>query len=322
MALMYLFIFIFSCFLLVYSAKWLIDALLEIGKYLGWKEFIVAFFTVSLGAVAPELFIGISSAINNVPELALGNILGQNILLFSLTIGVCAIILKNGIEVESRTVRSGSTFAVIGALLPLFLVLDGELSRIDAVILLLFFFFFVFWLFSKKERFTKIYEKEQEKKENKGVAFLVKNIGILVMGLILIIICSHGIVKSSIIFSDFLNISLPLIGVLIVAIGVGLPETYFSVILAKKGQSWMILGGLMGAVAISSTLVLGIVALINPIVINFSEIPSLIIARAFLVMCSLFFLFFIRTERRISTKEGIILISMYIIFITLEIIMK
>jgi len=317
-----LLIFLASCFLLVYSAKWMIDSLLKIGRYLGWKEFVVAFFTVSLGAVAPELFIGISSALNKVPELAFGNILGQNILLFSLTVGICAIILKNGIEVESRTVRTGSTFAVIGAILPLILILNGELSRIDGLVLLLFFFIFIFWFFSKKERFTKIYEEDVSDKEKGGFKFFLKNTWILLIGIILIIISSQGIVKSSIAFSEAWGASLPLIGILIVAAGVGLPETYFSVVLARKGQSWMILGGLMGAVAISSTLVLGITSLIHPITIEISQIPSLFIARVFLLLCALLFLFFVRTGRRISTREGTILIFLYLTFFILEILMK
>jgi len=322
MIVIHLSVFLISCLVLVYSAKWIIDTLLKIGKYLGWKEFVVAFFTISLGAVAPEFFIGISAALNKVPELAFGNILGQNILLFSLTVGICAIILKNGIEVESRTVRTGTTFAVIAAILPLLLILDGELSRIDGAVLLLFFFFFIVWLFSKKERFTKIYEGDEKEKKWPGFLLFLKNLGIVFIGILFVVISSQGIVKSSIAFSEILGVSLPLVGILIVAFGVGLPETYFSAVLARRGQSWMILGGLMGAVGISSTLVLGIVSLIHPFTIDISMMPSLVIARAFLIICALLFLFFIRTGRRISTREGVILISLYVIFVVLEILFK
>ncbi len=322
MIIVYLLIFLISCLALVYSAKRIIDTLLEIGRHLGWKEFVVAFFTISLGAVVPEFFIGVSSAISRVPELAFGNILGQNILLFTLTVGICAIILKNGIEVESRTVRTGSTFAVIAATLPLLLILNGELSRIDGIVLLLFFFLFVFWFFSKSERFTKIYDKEEKVVSRMAGPHLFKKICILFAGILIIIASSQGIVQSSIIFSEMLGTSLPLIGILIVAFGVGLPETYFAVALAKRGQSWMILGGLMGAVAISSTLVLGIVSLIHPITIDISGIPSLVIARAFLVFCAFLFLFFVRTGRKISTKEGTILILIYASFVVLEILFK
>ncbi len=320
--LLYISMFLVSCFLLVFSAKWLIDSLTRIAKYLGWKEFVVAFFTVSLGAVAPEFFIGIISAVNRVPELAFGNILGQNILLFSFTVGICALILKNGIEVESKTVKGGSTFAVMAALLPLILILDGNLSRSDGVILLLFFFIFIYWLFSKKERFSKVYEGMDEKAKKGGIGSFLKNVALVVAGFTIVILSAQGIVESSKFFSEFAGVSIPLIGILIVAVGVGLPETYFSVMLAKKGQSWMILGGLMGAVAMSSTLVLGTVALIDPITIDMADRSAFFLARIFLVLCAVLFLFFVRSGRRISTKEGIILLFIYAAFVITEIILS
>lgn len=315
-------VFLLSCFVLVFCAKILIDSLTGIAKYLGWKEFVVAFFTVSLGSVAPEFFIGIVSAFNDVSDLALGNILGQNILLLSLTVGICAIILKNGIEVDSKIVRGGATFAIIGALLPLVLIYDGVLSRSDGVALLLFFASFMYWLFSKKERFTKVYDDITEEEKNGKPFFLLKKASLLVLVFLLVVLSAQGIVGSSMYFSESLGVSIPIIGIIIVAIGVGLPETYFSITLARKGQSWMILGGLMGAITISSTMVLGIISIIRPIVVDMSTIPSFYIARIFLIVCALFFLFFIRTGRRISTLEGIILVFAYISFVILGILIQ
>ncbi len=322
MPLLYISIFIASCFILVLAAKKIIDCLDRVARFLGWKEFVVAFFTVSFGAVAPEFFIGISSAWHKIPELSFGNILGQNILLFSFTVAICAIILKNGIEVDSKTVRAGCTFAAVVALLPLFLVLDGALSRIDGAILLLFFLFFIFWLFSKKERFTKVYDIEEEHKTKNNFSCFLKDIGTLLAGFFLIILGAEGIIRASLAFSDIIALSLPVVGLLIVALGVGLPETYFSFMLAKRGQSWMIIGGLMGSVAISSTLVLGTIALICPIHINIGENPSLVMARIFLIFCALLFLFFAKTRNHISTKEGILLLLIYIIFIAIEILIR
>jgi len=325
---LYIIIFIVSCFVLAFAAKKMIDALDRIARYLGWREFVVAFFTISFSAVAPEFFIGVSSALRHIPKLSLGNIIGQNILLFSFTVAICAIILKNGIELESRTVRATCTFAVIAALLPFVLLWDGVLSRSDGIILLLFFLFFIFWLFSKKERFTRIYheadglpDKKENRIENKFFSF-IKNLGILFGGFLMIILSAEGIIKSSLVFSETIAIPLPLVGLLIVAIGVGLPETYFAFMLAKRGQSWMILGGLMGAIAISSTLVLGTVALISPVQIEIGEIPSLFVARVFLILCALLFLFFARTRSRISTKDGILLLLIYITFLIIVILTK
>ncbi len=103
-------------------------------------------------------------------------------------------------------------------------------------------------------------------------------------------------------------------------LGNALPETYFAVISAKKGQTWMILGNLMGSVIVPATLVLGIVALICPIeIIDFSPFA---IARFFLIISALFFLFFVRTGRKITRKEALFLLLIYIVFVATEILTR
>jgi len=310
------FIFLISCILIVVTGKLVIEALIRISRFLHWKEFIVAFFTASLGAVLPEFFIGITSALKGVPQLSLGNIFGQNIILFTLAPALCVLMLKR-LEMESRTVRAGSTFAILVAILPLLLILNGELSRADGIILISCFFFYIFWLFSKKERFSKVYEQEEEIKKS-SIGFL-KDLLTVLAGLILIAVFAYGIVDSAETFSEQLNIPPLLIGILVIGLGVALPETFLVINLAKRGQSWMILGSLMGAVAISSTLVLGIVALISPIVISVEDLSVLESARIFLIISAVFFLFFSRTGNKITLRESLFLLGIYIAFLLFEI---
>lgn len=313
------FYFLFLSSILAYSAKWMVAALMRVARYLCWKEFVVAFFAVSLGAVVPEFFVGVSSALRGFPSLSLGNIVGQNIILFTLAPALCAFLLKN-LEMESRTVKAGSTFAVAAAFLPFLLLLDGELSRTDGILLILLFLLYVFWLFSKRERFTKVYDNHEKGDVVEKFRGFLKDIFIITAGLVLVVLVSQGMINSAVSFAEKLAISLPLVGILIVSLGTGLPETYFAVTLARKGQSWMILGGLMGAVAVSSTLVLGIVALIHPIeILDFSPFA---IARIFLITSALFFLFFVRTHRKITVREGLFLLAFYILFLMVEIITK
>ena len=312
-------IFLISCVLLVVAGKLVIDALMRVSKFLHWKEFVVAFFSVSLGAVLPEFFIGITSALKGVPELSLGNIFGQNIILFSLAPAICVFILGK-LEMESRTVRAGSFFAVLVAILPLLLILNGELSRIDGIILISAFFFYIFWLFSKRERFSKIYNHEEERPVIKKLQSFLKDIAIIFGGLLLIVLFAQGVVNSAQEFSSIIGIPLALVGIFIVGLGVALPETFLVINLARKGESWMILGGLMGAVAVSSTLVLGMVALIQPIVFEqIEEFSPFATARIFLIISALFFLFFSRTDRKICFKEAIFLLGIYIVFLLFEI---
>ncbi|MDP3982393.1 MAG: hypothetical protein Q8P70_02525, partial [bacterium] len=108
------------------------------------------------------------------------------------------------------------------------------------------------------------------------------------------------------------------VGLLIVAVGVGIPETYFAVSLARKGESWMILGGLMGSIAVSSTLVLGIVSLIQPISIG--NLQPFLFGRFFLVIAALAFLFFVRTKHHISHREAIFLLVLYGLFLITQLV--
>lgn len=307
-------IFIASCFLLVLSGKWLVNSLIRIAKFLGWKEFVVAFFTIAFGASLPNLFVGILSALNKIPQLSLGDVIGANIFDLTVTVALAAFISRQGLSAPSRTVQGSSIFTISAALLPLILILDGNLSRIDGFLLILTFAFYVFWLFRKEERFKKVYNGVPE---IRGWKYFFEDLGLLIISVAFLILGAQGIVKSSSFFAQNLNLPLIFIGIFIVGIGDCLPETFFSIRAAKEGQDWMILGNLMGSVMITATLVLGTVALICPI--NFFDFSLLAIGRIFLVISAIFFLIFLRTGKKITRREALILFSIYILFLISQI---
>ncbi len=315
----YIIIFITSCFVLAFSGKLMIGSLSRIAKFLGWREFVVAFIIIAFGTSIPNLFVGISSAIHKIPELSFGDVIGGNVIDLTLIIAL-AVFIAGGISTDSRTVRSSSLFTFIIAILPLILALNGDISRIDGFILILAFFAYIWWLFSKEERFTKIYNGSGEKEFVKSLKFFFKDLGILLVGLAFLLLSSEVIVRLALYFSVNLGTSLVSIGLLIVALGNCLPEAYFSIASARAGQGWMILGNLMGSVIIPATLVLGIVALIYPIrIVDFSPF---VIARFFLIVSCLFFFIFIRTGRKITRKEGLFLFLLYAAFVLAEILVR
>lgn len=311
-------IFIISCLILFFSSRLVVSALTRIARFLGWKEFVVALFVMAFAASLPNLFVGISSAIHKIPQLSFGDVVGGNVVDLTLVIALATLVSK-GLSAESRTVQSSSIFTMVIAILPLLLVLDGVLSRGDGIILILVFIFYVFWLFSKKERFSKVYNGK-DSKAGKGFKFFTRDLGGLILGIIFLLLSAEGIVRSASFFATALNLQIALIGILIVGLGNCLPEACFAISLAKKGQSWMILGDLMGAVIVPATLVLGVVSLIYPIEI--SDFSPFAIARIFLVISALFFFFFVRTNQKISKKEAIFLLLIYILFVVVEILTK
>ena len=306
-----------SFFFLALAGKWLIDALSRIGVCLKLKEFVLAFFIMGVGATLPNLIIGVTSALKKIPELSFGDVMGANIFDLSLVVGLVTLISRSGLSSSSRTIQGSSIFMMVIALLPIFLVLDGSLSRLDGIFLLAAFAAYTCWLFSKKDRFTKVYKNCPLKFSTWEI---VKDTFTITAGLLIIFIGGQGVVYSATFFYETFHLPLGLIGMFVVAIGTCMPETFFSLQAARKGQDWMILGNLMGNVIITSTFVLGIVSLIAPIkIVDFSPFA---IARLFLIIAVLFFIFFVKTGHKITRREGLVLIGVYIAFLIVEILTR
>ncbi len=312
---------------------------MKMAKFLGWREFVVAFFIMAVAGSAPNLFVGINSAIHGIPQLSFGEIVGGNVVDLTLAVALAILIGGSALPVRSKMVQASTIFTAVAAVLPLVLILDGKLGRIDGLILLLAFTFYIVWLFSKEERFRRTYINNKRKEENKKEHVATeheernwktiehnilrqfrnffKGLKKVIVALLVLLVASEGIVRSTKGFSDALGISIPVIGILIIGLGNALPETYFAVISARKKRTWLILGDLMGAIIICATFVLGIVALICPIEItNFSPFA---IARIFLVISAVFFLVFVRTDRKITKKEAWFLLLIYVAFVVAEV---
>ncbi len=310
---------IISFAVLIFVGRWVIYSLVVIARYFGFKEFVVAFFTVSIGAVVPEFFVGVTAALQGIPEISLAAVIGENLFLITVTVALATFFSAKGLIVDSKTVRSGIIFTVLVAILPLLLILDGELSRMDGFFLLACFAFFVFWLFSKKERFAKVYDEDTPELEKLTKKTAVRSMFIAVGGILAIVISVDLLLREVLIFSTEFDIPLAIMGLFIIAIGTALPETYFAIDLARKGNSWMVLGGIMGGIAMASTLVLGTVALIEPIVLTQTTVSSMVLARMFLTISAIMILVFVTTGHTITRKEGVALLAIYISFLLAEI---
>lgn len=305
-------IFIASCVLLTVAGKWLVGLISRVAISLKMKEFVLAFFLVAIGTTLPNIIVGIVAAINKIPELSFGDVVGSNVFDISIVIGLAALLSQGGLSAQSRTVQSSSVFTLVIALLPIALVSDGILSRIDGLFLLLSFAFYTFWMFSKKDRFTKTCEDV-----GGGRSALKKDLFFIFLGLVLLLAGGQGIVMSAMFFSKTLNVAVGIIGIFAVAIGTCMPETFFSLHAARNRGDWMILGTQMGNVVVTSTMVLGIVSLIHPI--NVGNFAPFAVTRIFLFISMVLFFIFLKTNQKITKNEGLILIGVYVLFLITEI---
>jgi len=311
----YILIFIVSCLILIKSGVWLVRSLIRIAKYLKMTEFVVAFILMAFATTIPELFVGIMSALHGQPELSFGNIIGSNIINLTLVVAIGVFIAK-GLKCEGAVIQRSALYTMILVFLPILLMLDGSISRVDGVVLLLALAFYLQRMFYHKERFTKVFNHALTR-EWSGFKLFLKDFGLFLAGLTLLLLSAEGIVWSATNLASVFNMPLVIIGAIIVALGTNLPEIVFGIKAITLGHKDMVLGNLMGAVVINSTLVLGVTVLIFPLKI--ADFSPYLTGIGFLIGAVLFFVIFSRTGQEITRKEALFLLLVYLAFVAVEI---
>lgn len=315
---LYILIFIISCLVLVRSGTWVVQALTRIAKTLEWKEFVVSFILMAFATTLPELFVGITAAFHHKPELSFGNIIGSNIINLTLVVAV-GVLLAKGLKCEAATIQRSSIYTAAIALLPVLLMLDGKISRVDGIVLLLALVFYFHQLALQEEAFTKIFSNRFKKGWTEFKLFL-KDLAIFLAGICLLLLSAQGIVWSASFLAAAVGLPLLVIGILIVALGTNLPEIVFGVKAVLMGHKDMVLGNLIGAVVVNSTLVLGLTVLIYPLeIVKFSPY---VVGIIFTVVTCLFFTIFSRTGKEITKKEAIFLVAIYVVFVVSQLLVS
>ena len=298
-AITYIFVFGVCCVALYYAGNWVVEGLSSIAKIMRWKEFFVAFLIMSMAATLPNLFLAIMAVVNGVPVLSLGDVMGGNVVDMTLAIALAAFFSKKGIDARGETVQTSLLFTFVAGILPLLLLLDGGLSRIDGAVLFLFFCIYLYWLLSKKDRFRMIYAGHPVN-IGKNWQLLGKDFAKVFGGSLVLIVVAQSIIILANSFSIEFNVPLALVGVLIVGFGNSLPEIYFGIAAAKSDKTKMILGDIMGAIILPGTLVLGIVAMLHPFLVDGATMFAA--ARYFLLIAAVLFYVCVKTDQKVTKK--------------------
>jgi len=318
MIILYILIFIVSCLLLIKSGTWTVQSLTRIAKSLEWKEFILSFILMAFVTSLPEFFVGISSALHNRPELSFGNIIGSNIINLTLAIAI-VILLAKKLNCGTKLIQRNSLYTALIAFLPIILMLGNEISRIDGIILLIVLFVYIKFLFKEQAKYQNVFVNKFKRNWTEFKLFL-KDLAMFFGGIALLLLSAEAVVWSILALSKSLNLSLMVVGSLIVALGTNLPEIVFGLKAIAMGHKEMVLGALMGSVVANSTLVLGTTVLISPLYI--SEYAPYIIGILFTIITCLFFAIFSRTEKEITEKEALVLLIVYFLFVFSQLVIK
>ena len=311
----YLCLLIFFSFLLIKSTEILITALNHLSKSSRLSKFGLTSFIIALATSLPEFFVGITAALEKKPNLALGNILGANIANISLVVGGAALI-GGSLGIVGDFFLKDIFYVFLAGCLPLVMLIDSRLSRVEGLFLLTVYGIYnVTVLKGKSEGIKGISMRKVLRRLNHTQTD--KQIGWIFFGTALLIFSADGIVKIASFFAQKFKVPLVMIGLFLVAIGTTLPELSFNITAVRKKQVAMVFGNLLGSIVANSTLILGVTALISPIVLDGGFKVYLWASLAFVIIFFTFW-FFVRSKKKLERWEGVLLILFYLAFIFFE----
>ena len=274
---------------------------------IGVPQIIIGLTIVAMGTSMPEFFVSLMSAINGTPDLAVGNIVGSNIFNALLIVGCAAMVAP--ITIQKSTVKKDIPVAVFASVLLMAMTLDGHISRIDASILFIVFIAYM-WITLRGAKHGGAEEPSaQEKKKPMNVG---KAVLLIVIGLACLVLGSDVFVDNATAIAHAMGISDAVIGLTIVAGGTSLPELATSVVAAKKGNSGIAIGNVLGSNVFNILMILGVTGLITPMTISGITMVDL----SMMVISMILLWLFSFTKYRIQRWEGVVLTVVFIGYIS------
>lgn len=306
----------FGVLLLTVGGEALIRGSLAAARRLGISPLLSGLLIVGFGTSAPELVVSVDAALNERPDIAVGNVVGSNIGNILLILGLCAVITP--MAVRPLVLRRDAVTVVAASLLFLLLVGGNALGRPDAAILLLALLAYLIWAYCTERKGTPP-SAELHRAEGEEISAVPKTalwiLTAVVLGLILLIFGSQVLLRGAVGIAETLGLSEAVIGLTLVAIGTSLPELSISIIAAFRRHADVAIGNILGSNIFNLLGILGISAILQPLPIH----PRILQFDQWVMLgTSLMLLAFLYTGNRLSRVEGCVLLLAYGVYVGLS----
>lgn len=296
--------------LLFFGADWLVKGAVTMALHLGLSPLIVGLTVVALGTSLPEALVSVQASLDNQGGIALGNVIGSNILNIALILGLSALIQP--LKVDSHLVKADVPLLVGASFLLMVLLEDFHISRMEGALLLLGIVFYVCGNIMTVKRTS----PEEDKIEGMEIPEdpsknLLRDIGFLILGLIALAFGSNFLVSGAVDLARIWGLSEALIGLTIVSIGTGTPELATALMAAYRKTADIAIGNAVGSNLFNIMFVVGLAGLVAPMDatgINSSDLY---------VMFGLTILLLptVWTGMVLDRKEGFLFLAIYVAYL-------
>jgi len=301
--------------LLIKGADFFVEGASSIARALHVSPLLIGLTIVAFGTSSPEATVSIIAALEENAGVAIGNVVGSNILNITFVVGITALI--NPLKVESETIRKEIPFTLLASIALLILVSDMTLQSLDAnfitrsdgFIFLLFFAVFLYYIFEVARNSREKIKEEASVSKTSSPSW-GKNSIYTIGGLVAIIIGGDLVVDHATVIAYSFGMSETLVGLTIVAIGTSLPELITSITAAIKKEGDIALGNIVGSNIFNILFVLGAASVISPLAVDSKIFVDLIL----MIVLTLILLVFSRTSFRVGRREGTFLVVAYILY--------
>jgi len=271
------------------------------------SRYTIGFLVIAGISILPETMVSLNAAFAGVPAFGLGTLLGSNVADLTLIFTLLVFLTGRSVQVEQRILKNHVLYPLI-LLLPIVLGLDGAFTRIEGAGLLLA--GGIFYYLSLRGDFKSGMQNTKHKIKYREGAYLLGSLVLLLAG-------AHFVVESATALAVMWNITPVLIGLLIVGLGTTMPELFFAYKALKRQDDSLAIGDVLGTVLADATIVIGLLALVNP----FSFPQTMIyIGGLFMVVSSLILFLFMRSGKVFTKNEATVLLLIWLTFILVEVI--
>jgi cation:H+ antiporter len=304
--------------LLYLGAEWFVGGASALALSLRVPQILVGLTVVAYGTSAPEVIVGVSAAAAGHGEVALGNVLGSNIVNIGLILGVAALITPARVDASLRK-RELPVLLASTAAIP-FVLLDGSVARWEGAGLLVVAMAYTAWMIRAARSASALAAARADAAIAGEAADIagaptskgpVRAAATAAVGLAVLLVGGNIFVGGAVAMARAFGMSDRLVGLTIVAVGTSLPELVTSVIAARRGHSDLAIGNVVGSNIFNIFLCLGAAALAGSVS---SPLRTLAVDVAALIVMTVLAAGFIRTERTISRLEGAFAVALYVVF--------
>ncbi len=248
--------------LLMGGGEWLVRGASRLASALGIPPVVIGLSVVAFGTSAPELAVSVLSAYRGQSDIAVGNVVGSNIVNILLILGLSAVVAP--LTVSLRIIKVEVPMMIGTALLFVLLGMDGQLSRWDGALLVTIFAVYLVWMGRTARQEPELEEVEELAKPPVGAKDYVKIVLLIIFGLGGLVLGSEWLIQGAVSLARAMGVSELVIGLTIVAVGTSLPELATSVIASLRGERDISVGNVVGSNIFNILSVLGFSSLVAP----------------------------------------------------------